>query len=338
MAGTFELKSTAAGKFHFNLKAGNGEIILASQQYEARSGAEDGIDSVRRNAPIDERFERKASKAGEPFFVLTAANGQTIGLSEMYSSALAMENGIELVKRNAPGAILEDWTSSLNAAREHLPLRALVAIAARCARRVRTIYREPNERHQLAVDLAIDLAERFAAGDTNVGTVEATEAAEAAREALFQSDADPASSGSIAAAMHAADAVAHAAGDAEGAKVAVAVQDAAAATDEAVSEVPGADLSNPAAWKAAEDDCQKLLRLDLGSFGDLGEPIDTSEAGPLGPVWPEGAPTWLPGPQVPILKPTLSGDIGPQSPTEAELIVRDASGDVDLKDEFSLSR
>ena len=110
--GFFELKTTAAGKFLFNLKAGNGEIILTSQQYEAKSGAENGIDSVRRNASVDERFERKTSKAGEPFFVLTAANGQTIGLSEMYSSASAMENGIASVKKNAPEAKLKDLTAS----------------------------------------------------------------------------------------------------------------------------------------------------------------------------------------------------------------------------------
>jgi hypothetical protein len=111
MAGIFELKTSAAGKFLFNLKAGNGEVILTSQQYEAKSSAENGIDSVRHNAPHDERFERKTSKAGEPFFVLTATNGQTIGQSEMYSSAAAMENGIESVKKNAPEAKLKDLTS-----------------------------------------------------------------------------------------------------------------------------------------------------------------------------------------------------------------------------------
>ena len=112
MAGIFELKSTEAGKFLFNLKAGNGEIILTSQQYEAKASAENGIDSVRRNAPLDERFERKTSKADEPFFVLTAANRQTIGQSEMYSSTSAMENGIASVKKNAPEAKLKDLTNA----------------------------------------------------------------------------------------------------------------------------------------------------------------------------------------------------------------------------------
>jgi uncharacterized protein YegP (UPF0339 family) len=110
MAGIFEIKTTAAGKFHFNLKAGNGEVILSSQQYEEKTGAENGVESVRTNAPLDERYERKTSKADEPFFVLNAANGQVIGQSEMYSSRSAMENGIDSVKQNAPEARLKDLT------------------------------------------------------------------------------------------------------------------------------------------------------------------------------------------------------------------------------------
>jgi uncharacterized protein YegP (UPF0339 family) len=111
MAGIFELKKTEAGKFHFNLKAGNGEVILTSEHYEAKASAENGIDSVRRNAPDDARFERKTSKAGEPYFVLTATNGQVIGVSEMYTSAAGMENGIASVKRHAPDAKLKDLTA-----------------------------------------------------------------------------------------------------------------------------------------------------------------------------------------------------------------------------------
>ena len=56
----------------------------------------------------DARFERKVSAADQPYFVLTATNGQTIGKSQMYSGAAAMENGIESVKSNAPGAALNE--------------------------------------------------------------------------------------------------------------------------------------------------------------------------------------------------------------------------------------
>jgi uncharacterized protein YegP (UPF0339 family) len=48
----FERKASTNGKFYFNLKAGNGQIIGTSQMYESESGMEKGIESVKINAPI----------------------------------------------------------------------------------------------------------------------------------------------------------------------------------------------------------------------------------------------------------------------------------------------
>jgi hypothetical protein len=76
--------------------------------YSSKSGCENGIESVRKNSPEDNRFERKTSKGGDPYFVLKAANGEPIGRSEMYSSTSAMENGIESVKKNGPDSELAD--------------------------------------------------------------------------------------------------------------------------------------------------------------------------------------------------------------------------------------
>lgn len=110
MAGKFELYKDKAGEFRFRLKAGNGQIILASEGYKQRASAENGVDSVRRNAPIDERYERKDTKAGKFMFNLKATNGQVIGTSESYESTAGRDNGIELVKKNAPEADLVDLT------------------------------------------------------------------------------------------------------------------------------------------------------------------------------------------------------------------------------------
>ena len=46
----FELKEGASGKWTFNLKATNGQIIGTSQAYETESGAKNGIASVKTNA------------------------------------------------------------------------------------------------------------------------------------------------------------------------------------------------------------------------------------------------------------------------------------------------
>ena len=48
----FELYKDAAGKFRFRLKAANGETIAASEAYESKAGAENGIESVKKNAPL----------------------------------------------------------------------------------------------------------------------------------------------------------------------------------------------------------------------------------------------------------------------------------------------
>lgn len=111
MAGKFELYKDNKGEFRFRLKAGNGEIILASEGYKQKSSAENGIESVRKNAPTDERYERKDSSSGKPMFNLKASNGQVIGTSETYSSPSSRDNGIESVKKNAPDARLDDQTA-----------------------------------------------------------------------------------------------------------------------------------------------------------------------------------------------------------------------------------
>ena len=110
MAGKFVIQKGSGGQYRFNLKAANGEIILSSETYQDSQGAKRGIESVKANAPFDSRYERRQASSSQPYFVLKAANGETIGRSETYSSTSAMENGIESVKRNAPTAIVEDWS------------------------------------------------------------------------------------------------------------------------------------------------------------------------------------------------------------------------------------
>ena len=53
MAAKFELKAAQGGKFVFNLKATNGQVILSSEIYESKKAAEKGIESVRKNAATD---------------------------------------------------------------------------------------------------------------------------------------------------------------------------------------------------------------------------------------------------------------------------------------------
>lgn len=109
--GKFVMTTRKNGEFQFNLKAGNGETILSSEGYTAKASCLNGIESVRKNAPDDNRYERKEAKNGKFFFNLKAANGQIIGTSEMYETAAGRDKGIESVRRNAPDATVEDLTA-----------------------------------------------------------------------------------------------------------------------------------------------------------------------------------------------------------------------------------
>jgi len=47
----FEKKETDGGKFRFNLKSSNGQVIGTSQSYSSESGCDNGMKSVANSAP-----------------------------------------------------------------------------------------------------------------------------------------------------------------------------------------------------------------------------------------------------------------------------------------------
>jgi hypothetical protein len=110
MSGIYELKRSGT-QFMWNLKAGNGEIILTSERYHEIGNALSGIRACKENSGSDSRYERRTSSVhGRPYFVLQAGNHEIIGTSEMYSSAAARDNGIESCKVNGPAAETIDKT------------------------------------------------------------------------------------------------------------------------------------------------------------------------------------------------------------------------------------
>lgn len=52
----YEIYMDKKGEYRFRLKAVNGEIIVVSEGYTAKSSCKNGIDSVKRNAPDSEMF------------------------------------------------------------------------------------------------------------------------------------------------------------------------------------------------------------------------------------------------------------------------------------------
>ena len=107
MAGSYELGSNDKGQFSFVLKAGNGEVILRSEQYASKASAENGIQSVQANCGDDARYDRKDASDGRCYFNLKAGNHQVIGTSQMYKDAAGRDNGIKSVQTNGPSTTVK---------------------------------------------------------------------------------------------------------------------------------------------------------------------------------------------------------------------------------------
>ncbi len=104
----FSIRKSTNGQSHYNLTAANNKIILSSETYRNKGGAQAGIQSVKTNCAADSRYERRTSAKGQPSFALVAANKELIRRSELYSSKSAMERGIASVKRNGRKAAIRD--------------------------------------------------------------------------------------------------------------------------------------------------------------------------------------------------------------------------------------
>jgi uncharacterized protein YegP (UPF0339 family) len=131
--GIFDIMCDADGKYRFNLKAANGQIIAVSQSYGTKESALKGIASIKKNAPIAKTANFATDTMPEPIhkagivqdptfeiirdisekvrFHLKAANGQIIAASQSYKTIESAEKGIASIIKNAPMAKIIDHTT-----------------------------------------------------------------------------------------------------------------------------------------------------------------------------------------------------------------------------------
>jgi hypothetical protein len=181
-----------------------------------------------------------------------------------------------------------------------LPLRAIVAFAARCARRVESLAQLPEgdarrESRRTAVDAALRMAEAFARGTDSPPDESVVATIDTIRDAEDESAVGSAVS-AAAQAAHAAASAWHAGsgaleGEVSGKQATQAgfkhvTADLAALN--AYSAAAGAFVSigynNDDFVGAALRDYDTLVRLELGRYPEPGAPIDPSPDGPLGPL------------------------------------------------------
>ncbi len=178
-----------------------------------------------------------------------------------------------------------------------LPLGAIVAYAVRCARRVQPLYGRAAgiaelPTHEAAVEWAISLAESFCLShDVSAYAYNAAYGARTATEDVAARDAARAAAAAVRAAAYAFDLPKSAVYDRPlyASRVAAEADDAG----QAAVRAAGHASDGASAVHAASADFARLLELNQGTFPKLGEPIDPTENGPLGPLWPEGPPEWF---------------------------------------------
>ena len=107
-------QSDANGEFYFRLRAGNGEPVLASEGYTTKENCMNGISSVKINSQRAEAYTDKIAKDDQYYFAIKAVNSQIIGVSEMYSTEAARDNGKKVVHEIAASAPTEDLTLKEN--------------------------------------------------------------------------------------------------------------------------------------------------------------------------------------------------------------------------------
>jgi hypothetical protein len=188
-----------------------------------------------------------------------------------------------------------------------LPLRAIVAFAARCARRVEPLAQLPEghpqrEGRRGAIEAALRLAEAFARGSDTPPDESVVAALDASRAVaggpLGSADAAAAAAESAraaASAWHAGFQEAEEGGPpgrrtAEARKFLGALEHVTAdlaalnAFTAAADAFVSVGYRNEDFVSAALNDYDKLVRLRLGRYPEPGDPIEPSPGGPLGPL------------------------------------------------------
>ena len=87
------------GQYYFNLKGGNGEILLSSEGYTSTAARQNGIDSVKQNGSKRENYETRTAVNGQHYLVLKAANNKIIADGETYVSKSNVEAARDRIAR-----------------------------------------------------------------------------------------------------------------------------------------------------------------------------------------------------------------------------------------------
>jgi uncharacterized protein YegP (UPF0339 family) len=105
----YELKRSA-GKFLFNLKGEQHEVLLTSGFFPKREDALAAIETVRKLGADSKSYEMRRAATGSPFFVLKARANEVLVKSEVYESESAAFRAMQVMTKQCSTVDLRDWS------------------------------------------------------------------------------------------------------------------------------------------------------------------------------------------------------------------------------------
>ncbi len=91
-------------KYYFRLRNTKGDILMKGQGYSTKRTCMNGIESVRKNCQVAERFDAQVAKNGKHHFNLVARNGQVVAKSTKWEASKQCKTWMSSVKKSAPNA------------------------------------------------------------------------------------------------------------------------------------------------------------------------------------------------------------------------------------------
>ncbi len=98
-------------QYYFHFLEKNGRPILVSEGYTAKAGAQNGINSVIKNATNPDNYDLKKSPDGKCYFNIKSGNGQIVGTSLAYDTESELQDAINVFGGSIQGGLVSGETT-----------------------------------------------------------------------------------------------------------------------------------------------------------------------------------------------------------------------------------
>lgn len=106
----FVISKNSKGEFKYEFLDYHEQLIFSKSGYKNKITCLKVIESIKRNSQEDSRFYRKRTATNKCYFNLKSANGQILGISEIYADKTTREEIIQFVKITSVDATIEDFS------------------------------------------------------------------------------------------------------------------------------------------------------------------------------------------------------------------------------------